>query len=148
MTAKLANSIDLSLFIYQEDEEEVQFTIRESTVVEQLHDFLQEQFSLYPANDRELISTTLARIANMKSFQEMIELAEEKSSPYFQDSSVYDYIEVGPWKRIRAELSLFVFLLEGKIIMEGYNNFLKYIENLVRAKSQHAIGGALRVIIQ
>lgn len=149
VAAKLSEKMDMSLFTCHEHEEKIQFMLKESVVLEQLHDFLQGQFSMYPAKeDQEQFNSTLMKISNMQSMQEIVELAEGKALRYFQSSDIYEHIKAGPWDRMRLTLSLFVFFLEGKIIMEEYIYFLGYLENLVRANSQLTIVGAFRVVIQ
>jgi len=55
--------------------------------VEQLHDFLQGQFSIYPAKeDQEHMNVVLMKLSNMQSMPEMVELAKEGSLRYFQSS--------------------------------------------------------------
>ncbi|MDP4096391.1 hypothetical protein OIN60_06365 [Paenibacillus sp. P96] len=144
---KLGEKMDMALFTCHEAEETVRFTLRESIVLEQLHDFLQGQYSMYPA-EGDQFNPILIKLSKMQSMQEIVELAERQTLQHFQNNSIYEYIEAGPWNRVRLRLSLFVFFIEGKILMEGYNYFLGYLENMVRSNSQYPIAGAFRAVIQ
>lgn len=147
---KLADRMDMSLFTSQENEEVLYFTLKESVILEQLHGFLQEQFAFYPSTEERVhLDFTLTKLASLQSMQELVKLAEEKSLQNFQSSTIYVYMEAGPWlHQLRLSLSLFLFMVEGKIMMEDYANFLGYVENLIRAKSRFTIAGACRAAIQ
>ncbi|MFB5763987.1 hypothetical protein [Paenibacillus medicaginis] len=146
---RLGEKMDMTLFTGHGTEEAVRFTIRESVVLEQLHDFLQDQYSMYPVKkDPDSFNPILMKLSTLHSMREIVELAEGKTLQYFQNNDVYEYMEAGHWNRIRLRLSLFVFFFEGKISMEEYTYFLRYLEHLVRAHSQHTIAGAFRAVIQ
>jgi hypothetical protein len=145
---KLSEKMDMALFTCHEDEEEITFVLKEPVLVEQLHDFLKSQFALYSTKEnQEHFNSILRDISNLQSMLEIVELAKEGSTPNFINNSINEHIEMAPWKRIRVELSLIVILVEGKIIMEDYNDLLHYLENLVRANSGFPIAGAFRAII-
>ncbi|MBT2292683.1 hypothetical protein J7E73_26845 [Paenibacillus albidus] len=144
---ELGKLVDLELFDFEESEADVSFVIKESVVQEQLHMFLSEQFSLYDQSYAEDFSELLSEIEKRKSLVEIIELAEEKEFRFFQHNNVHDSIEISPWQTTRVDTSLLVVYIEGKLLMESYNSFLRYLENLVRASSSQAISGAFRAII-
>ncbi|WP_339179309.1 hypothetical protein [Paenibacillus sp. FSL R5-0701] len=144
---ELGKLVDLELFDFEESEENVSFIIKESVVQEQLHMFLSEQFSLYDQSYAEDFSELLSEIEKRKSLDEIIELAKEKESRFFQHNNVHDNIEISPWQTARVDTSLFAIFIEGKLLMESYNSFLHYLEELVRASSSQAISGTVRAII-
>ncbi|MBT2282212.1 hypothetical protein J7E78_01425 [Paenibacillus polymyxa] len=144
---ELGKLINLELFDLEESEENISFIIKESVVQEQLHMFLSEQFSLYDQSYAEDFSELLLEIEKRQSLVEIIELAEEKEFRFFKNSEVYDYVDITPWSRIRVETSLMLFFFEGKLLMESYCSFLRYLENMVRVSSSQAISGAFRAFI-
>lgn len=141
---KLAN---LELFDFEESEENISFIIKESVVQEQLQMFLSEQFSLYDQSYAEDFSELLSEIKKRQSLDEIIELAKEKEFRFFQHNNVYDIIVISPWQTARVDTSLLVIFIEGKLMMESYNSFLRYLESLLRASSSQAISGAFRAFI-
>ncbi|WP_339298075.1 hypothetical protein MKY92_25290 [Paenibacillus sp. FSL R5-0623] len=147
ITGELGKLVNLELFDFEESEENVSFIIKESVVQEQLHMFLSEQFSLYDQSYAEDFSELLPEIEKRKLLVEIIELAEEKEFRFFQHNNVYDNIEISPWQTAQVDTSLLAIFIEGKLLMESYNSFLRYWENLVRASSSQAISGAFRAFI-
>jgi hypothetical protein len=146
---KLSEQMDLSLYNCEETDDDFNFVIKETVVLEQLHDFIQQQFSIYPgSNNEEDYKSVLKAIAGLNKLAEMIELAEERKFENFQQISMNDYVYADRWKQMQAEFSLFVFFVEGKIYLECCDSFLKYIENLVRSNSKHSISGAFRAYIE
>ncbi|XID95844.1 hypothetical protein ACF3MZ_15525 [Paenibacillaceae bacterium WGS1546] len=139
--------VDLNLFNFEETEEYICFTIKKKLIEEQLKKFLEEQFALYDEGYEEEFSSVLSEIAE-KSFDKMIELAKEKEFRFFQYSNVYDDIEISPWRTVRVQTSLLVIFVEGKLFMESYNSYLRYLEKLVRASSKQFIAGAFRACIE
>ncbi|MCM3593468.1 hypothetical protein M4D58_22870 [Brevibacillus borstelensis] len=144
---ELNKEIDISLFDFEETDEHVRFVIKEEIVLEQLHDFMEHQFSLYNQGYADEFATVLSEISKKKSLTDIIELAKEKKSRFFQESDVLQHFTVFSWKRVGVKVSLLTFFVEGKILMECYNDFLRYVEKLVHSNSKHAIAGAFRAFI-
>ena len=46
-----------------------------------------------------------------------------------------------------VQYELVLYLIEGKIMMECYYDFLKYIENLIRKSSKSELNSAVKVVI-
>ncbi|MFD0717446.1 hypothetical protein [Paenibacillus sp. GCM10027626] len=149
LTKKLNESMDMSLFTCNDDGNQLCYSLQDEVLMEQLPDFLRSQYSLYPAKEaEEAFRSVLLKISQKESAAEIIELANEKSSAYFQSSHVYNFIETAFRKRLRIDLSLMLLFVEGKIIMECYTDFLRYLENLVRSNSKLPIAGAFRAVIE
>jgi hypothetical protein len=132
----LSKDVDISLYTCHETEKEIHFQINEQIVMEQLHDFTKFQFSLYYSKNSSY-EEELTAISNSSSFQELIQLAREYELGRFQDSEiVYSYQVPDSRGSIRINVSMFTMFYEGKIIMEDYDSFLRYLENVIRAASQ------------
>ncbi|MFC0212099.1 hypothetical protein ACFFK0_06460 [Paenibacillus chartarius] len=144
---ELNKEIDISIFNPEETNEHVRFVIKEEIVLEQLHDFMEHQFSLYNAAYQDEFSTVLSEISKKKSLATIIELAKEKQFRFFQESDVLQNFTVLSWKSIGVKVSLLAFLCEGKILMECYGDFMQYLERLVRSNSKQTIAGAFRAFI-
>ncbi|CAM5779220.1 hypothetical protein [Brevibacillus borstelensis] len=144
---ELNKEIDISLFDVEETDEHVCFVIKEEIVLGQLHDFMEHQFSLYNQGYADEFATVLSEISKKKSLTDIIELAKEKKSRFFQESDVYQHFKVYSWKSVGAKVSMLTFFVEGKILMECYGNLLRYIEKLVRSNSKQPIAGAFRAFI-
>ncbi|MCM3591232.1 hypothetical protein EN829_033710 [Mesorhizobium sp. M00.F.Ca.ET.186.01.1.1] len=144
---ELNKEFDISLFDVEETDEHVRFLIKEAVVLEQLHDFMQQQFSLYDGGYVDIFESILSKISQKKSLTEIIDFAKEKKSRFFNETDVYQHFTVLSWKSIGVKVSLLTFLCEGKILMECYGDFLQYLEKLVRSNSKQTIAGAFRAFI-
>lgn len=149
LTNELNKHLDVSLYDLNETQDEIIFEIKES-VLEQLQEFMRIQYSMYPQEQpyMDCYKSAVEIIGGLSSIQEIIQVAEEKNFPCFQSSKVTDEIAVSAWDCLRVDISLFVFFVEGKIFIEGYNSFLKYIENNVRKSSERwSLAGAFKCYI-
>lgn len=152
---KLSNELnkhfDLSLYDSSETQNEIIFEIKESVVSEQLQEFMQYQYSMYPQEQpyTDCFQSAMEMVGELSSLKEIVELAEEQKYPCFQSNAISNEIKVSAWDWLRVEISMFIFFVEGKIFMEGYNSFLKYIENNVRESSgKWSIAGAFKCYIE
>lgn len=151
VTESLNKNMDMSLFEQNETDQQFIFTISDSIVLEQLYEFLKHQFLLYNQEKpyKECFDSVLKRISECSSLQEIEAIAESKSSPCFQKSIIDDEIMVNEWYWLKVEYTIWVMFVEGKIIMESYNNFLRFLERQVRVSGyKWSISGAFRCFIQ
>lgn len=147
----LNKEMDISLFEQSETKEQFAFKIKESIVLEQLHEFLKNQFLLYNQEQpyKGCFDSILNVISQQSSLQEIEEIAKNKSFPCFQRSVIDDEIMVNDWHWLKVEYSIWLMFAEGKIFMEAYNNFLRFIEHQVRESGKKwSIAGAFRCFIQ
>lgn len=146
---ELNKHLDITLYEINETHEEVIFEIKESVVLE-LQGFMEFQYSMYPQEQQyiDCFKSAVETIGGLSSFQEIVQVAEEGNFPCFQSNVIIDEIKISAWNWLEIEISMFVFFVEGKIFMEGYNFFLRYIENNVRESSREwGIAGAFRCYI-
>lgn len=143
----LGKRVDLNLFNFEETEQQMSYSIKESLIKEQLYDFLKDQFALYDEHYKVEFSSVLSKLAEKQSIGQIIELAKEKEFRFFQQSDLDEYIEISPWRRANVKILLLTFFMEGKLLMECYDSYLRYMEKLVRASSKQAIAGAFRAYI-
>lgn len=133
---ELNKEVDLALYDFFENDDVINFVLKESIVMQQLCSFLRFQYSLYNQDADSNFESAIQEISELSNLQEVIELAEEKRFPCFQNNRILHNIQVSHWKSLRVEVSLFVLFVEGKIYMECYDSFLKYLTNLVRESSK------------
>lgn len=149
LTNELKKQFDLSLYELNETQDEIIFEIKES-ILEQLQDFMQFQYSMYPQEKPyvECFKFATEAIRKLSTLKETVELANEGRFPCFQSSVITDEIKVSAWDWLKIDISLFALFVEGKIYMEGYNSFLRFIENNVRELSKKwSIAGAFKCYI-
>lgn len=147
---ELNKDFDLSLYDLNENQDEIIFVIKESVVLEQLQKIMQYQYSMYLQEqwDTDCFESASEMIGRLSSIQEIAELAEEKRFPCFQLNTVSKEVRVSHWNSLRVKFSMWVFFVEGKIYMECYDNFLRYIENNIRESSKKwEIAGAFKCYI-
>ncbi|MGL4874144.1 MAG: hypothetical protein ACRC30_05785, partial [Clostridium sp.] len=100
-------------------------------------------------NELELtLNEVLPALEKNKSRTEILELASDRRYQYFQGASYMESVKCGAWNRITVEYNTIVFFLQGKIMMECYDDFMLYIENLIRKSSEYKISGAVKAFIE
>ncbi|MBP3041143.1 hypothetical protein J9303_16895 [Bacillaceae bacterium Marseille-Q3522] len=151
----LNKEMDMSLYDQSETEDEFVFSLKDKIISEQLLDFLRFQYSLYTQEEpyTNCFNTVLKMISEHNSFEQIEEILSKKSFPCFQSSNVFDQIKVNVqdwiYDWIYIEYSLWLLFLEGKIFLESYNDFFRYLENQVReASKKWSIAGAFRCFIE
>lgn len=150
LAIELNKDFDLSLYDINETQDEIIFVIKQSVILEQLQNFMQFQYSMYPQEqwDTDCFESVSEMIGELSSLKELVELAGEGRFPCFQSNIITDEVKVSAWDSLRMEFSMFVFFVEGKIFMEGYNSFLRFIENNIRESGKKwSITGAFRCFI-
>ncbi|MFT4413354.1 hypothetical protein ACLM5H_05795 [Fredinandcohnia humi] len=148
---ELNKHFDMSLYDFNETHDKIIFEIKESVVLEQLQEYIQYQYSMYPQEQpyTDCFKSAVEIIGGLSTFQEIVQVAEERNFPCFQSNRITDEIKVSAWGWLEIDISMFVFFVEGKIFMEGYNSLLKFIENNVRQSSEKwTIAGAFRCFIE
>jgi|GEM_PF-1999449 len=145
--------MDMNLFSLIETEDTLRFVIREDPLMSQLVPFLSEQFTLYSDwEDKDSITAALEAVRGCSTLEELVELAEEREHAHFQAvDPIYSYLYTDARRinTIQYTASLFGFVMEGKIFMEAYNDFLYYLERLIRKDAPPgSIAGAVRAFIQ
>ncbi|NRD76581.1 hypothetical protein HPT25_03630 [Bacillus sp. BRMEA1] len=147
---ELNKQFDLSLYELNETQDELVFEIKKGVILEQLLEFMQFEYSMYPQQEpyADCFKSAVETIGGLSSFEEIVEVAEEKKYPCFQSNVITSEIKVD-WNLLKMDISMFVLFLDGKIIMEGYNSFLRYIENNVRELSKKwTLAGAFKCYIE
>ncbi|MCG5252467.1 hypothetical protein P4U99_27625 [Brevibacillus agri] len=145
---ELNKEVDMALYDLFENDDVITFVLKESFVMQQLSSFLRFQYSLYDQDGFSSFETAIQAISALSNLQQIVEMAEEKRFPCFQNNRIAHDIQVSNWKSLRVEISLFVIFLEGKIFMECCDSFLNFITKAVRESSkQWSISGAFGCFI-
>ncbi|GIP52940.1 hypothetical protein [Paenibacillus vini] len=106
---------DMSLFDCHEHDDVIDFMLKEAIVLEQLHSFMQSQFSLYSRNDREVVEVfkeAVSAVSELSSLRELIELAEKNSFHCLQNSRIDESIKITPWNSLRLNSSMIVLFVK------------------------------------
>ena len=145
----LSKTISLDLYEINEVENGYIFELKDSILENgELVNFLSEQYELLcldaEHNSRKIIDDLKA----LSSAADIIALANKKMYQHFQASRVYDNIYCTIWRHnVMVEYEMMIFMLEGKVMMECYSRFLKYVEGLIKKNSSYQLNGAIKVII-
>lgn len=144
----LAKEVALDLYEVEEFESAYIFSLRDDILENgDLVKFLSEQYELLNvAKDRA--EKIIDSLEGLHKADEIIELADQKRFENFQSIGVYDNIYCTMReRRVMVEYEMMIFMLEGKIMMESYRRFLRYIENLIVKSSSYQLSGAVKVLI-
>lgn len=144
----LAKEVSLDLYEVEEFESAYIFSLRNDVLEnEGLVEFLAEEYELLNI-EKGRAKEIIDNLKGLNKADDIIELAKKKKFENFQSISVYDNIYCTMWeRRVMVEYEMMIFLLEGKIMMECYKRFLRYIENLIVKSSSYELRGAVKVLI-
>ena len=144
----LERNIDLSKYHLVELDDQIQFILYDDAIANgQVAEFFQRQYGLVEDSDPKL-KEIVKRLQSVKSLADLDQLAWDNGCYQFQSTKVYSEIYCTSARYdLLAVYQLFAFLYEGKIIMEGYNRFLKYIENQIKSNSTEEIASVVKVLI-
>lgn len=144
----LLKEVPVDLYEVREVETGYIFSLKDEVLEKgQLSEFLTEQYKLANA-DKDKAGEIIDKLKGLNKADDIIEFAEKKRYQNFQYSSIYNNIYCGKWReRVMIEYELVIFMLEGKIIMEGYNKFLRYIEVLIKKDNPYKISEVVKVFI-
>lgn len=145
----LSKKVDLDLYDITEIDMGYNFTLKEELFKkEEFIGFLKEQYKLLGVKEDRTLKI-ISKLETLNTFQEIIELANEKCHENFQYADIVEPIYCGVWKKsVRVRYELILFMVEGKIFMECYSDFLRYLENLIKKDNIYPISKAISLFIQ
>jgi hypothetical protein len=132
---EMSKKFDLSLYKREDTDELLVFTLRDELLEKELSSFLETQFHYFEQSsyNQEHHRETIQAIKERKTVAEILDLAESKRLPNFQQSVFMDEISVGEWMRyLEIRITNLTFECVGKVFMEEYRSFLVYLVNLIR----------------
>lgn len=144
----LGKEIPLNLYKVKETDNSYNFILKEEILENsQLPEFLLGQYKLFGA-EGDRIEEIICKLNKLNKFDDIISFSEQKKYENFQYTRVYNYIYCGKWEHsVMVEYELITFFLAGKIMMECYNRFLKYIEALIHKDNTYKVSEAIKVFI-
>lgn len=136
----LQKELHMDNYVLGEDENTIFWEIKPEMLEGNFVEFLEMQFKMYNAEID--IQQMITKVKEAQTGEKIIELAKNMNFPTFQmtddltgyssvrhkDSSFSDHITVN--------YHMIVFFLDGKIIMECYNNILHYFERNIRLQAK------------
>lgn len=144
----LKKEIDIEMYDVYESDKNVFFQLKKEFLnKDDILDFLEKQFEMRD-EDKSLIEKLKEDFKNFNEPEDIINYARKKAPYYFVERDLYKLVRVGIWNdSIWVVFKLIVFAVEGKIIIEQYNGFLKYMENIIRKDSSNKIAKTIKAII-
>ena len=150
---QLRNELDIDCYNYSEDVSGYYWRIKPEVLEDGLVEFLDTQFKMYKNIQDKSMETALEELDKAKNGDEIIALASSKTLIRFRLlEPIIHYIKVirdnGFDDDITVYYSLISYFLDGKIIMECYNNILKYFEHNIRLQNEkHPLVNCVKVMI-
>ena len=143
----LSEKLDTSLYDMKESEKDIEWTIKNEVLVNQLLPFLKRQFEYFPNKDE--CSGILDDLSKLNSGDEIIALSKEGNYQRFQFDKGFDSLSIGKWKDyLKYFYNEIIYCLEGKASMESYYNIFHYLEQMIRLQRQEfPIAGAVKITI-
>lgn len=139
ITESLQQEINLDHYVFREDENSIFWEIKPEMLEGNFVDFLETQFKMY--GNKRNIQEVIPKIKEAQIGNKIIDLAKERSLCNFQ---MVDYIldslpvlhADGFPDHTTVNYHLIAFFIDGKIIMECYDNILHYFEKAIRLQEE------------
>ena len=143
MTGSLGLKVNLSKFDFTENDNWYIWEIKDGVLEDKTFvPFLKQQFRYYdPSKVNEL-----DQLASM-SAQEIKNFAKEPS--IIKGTYCFQFVNnLIDWEYVDINYNMLCFFIDGKIIMECYNDILHYFEELIRLqKKEYPIADCVKVMI-
>jgi hypothetical protein len=144
----LSKELNLGKYYFTEDKDNYYWELKEGYLAgDKIRSFLEDQFKMYGNN--EMKEEELKKISCAKTAKDIKDMAEDKFSPNFQKSTENNYLYVdSSRRRIYVKYDVIIYLIQGKIIMECYNDILRYFSKAIQLqKEKHEIADCTKVMI-
>jgi hypothetical protein len=148
----LQEELGLHLFDEEETEAEHVWRIKERLLTQGFADFLRHQRAMTREESRPEAEAFLVALEACQSAAEVHALTNSEACPeafVLWPGHTREILGVGPWKRrVAADLSVLIYLLEGKVFMECYRKFFRYLRSaLAYQKIENPIVEAVWVTV-
>ena len=123
------------LYQIEETDNYIHLCLKPEIAEKEWLNFIETFFRLrYPKDDRQ--SETLEKLSQADKLQAWLDLAERNKAEWYQSDHLYFYPMENPYyyQRFYVGMDLVVLSLDGKIIMECYNELFAFFTRLIREK--------------
>lgn len=140
------------IYNLEEDDNYVFLSLKPEIAEEEMVDFLNDFYALrYPDERQRNRMADMKTIGSLKTYNEWLELAEKKQYQAFQlDGYVFDHTPFprGWTNSLETSVNQIILSLDGKIIMECYDDLFVFFTNLIKEKlSKYRLSESLMVNI-
>ena len=153
VTKKLKESINLNMYHYSEDADYHYWKINPRLLDKNISEFLETQFTMYSSEQDQAMIDVLHKVKSAQNGEELIDLATNDGSEHFQlVKYITEHIRVKNntnfTKHVSAHYQLIAYFLDGKMMMECYNNIFSYFEkNIHLQKSKYPVAEYVKIMI-
>lgn len=135
----LQKELNLDHYVFGEDENAIFWTIKPELLEGNFVEFLETQFTMY--DDAKDMQDVISSVTQAKTGKDIIDLAQDKALVNFQMVDyILDPLEVlrqnGFLDHIMVNYHMIALFIDGKIIMECYDNILHYFERSIRLQQE------------
>ncbi len=149
----LQNQLNIDNYFFGQNEDEIFWEIKPEMFEGNFAEFLEVQFKMYEDKNDVDIQQVIDKIKEEKTGKRIIELAEDKIFSNFQMvRHICEPLEVWYREGFSTHLSVYydlvAFFIDGKIIMDSYQNIFRYFEMNIRLqKEKYPIVTCLKIMI-
>lgn len=135
----LGEKMGHNLYEVNETEDFVEFNLKPSLFMEEIHAFLAKQFSMFGQSDNERWMnkslTTLEAIKACETVEELMKLAADGRIRSFHQMEITDFLDIDRDVSVPYECEMIVYFDTDKILLESGYEVFSYLENLIRASN-------------
>jgi len=150
---QLKKELNINYYDFSENIDEYFWNIKPRVLEKNLVEFLDAQFKIYTDEKDRGMQQVIVKLTEIKNLDQIIELAASKSLVYFQlFEKIFGCIKVertnGFSQHVEVFYNVISYFLDGKIIMECYENILRYFEHNLRSqRNEYSLVDCVKVMI-
>lgn len=150
--AALQEKVSLNHYDYREDQNAMYWEIKSNMLEGNFLEFYEAQCNIYDKSGKTW-QEGFNQITNAKTGKARLTLAESKNLGHFKlIENIYDRLKIeqenGFTTNVNITYDLIAFFVDGKIMMECYNNILNYFTKVIRLQNtQYQASQCLAVMI-
>ena len=147
---KLEKQVNFNKYELLSDENRYVWQLKSENIAsENLLPFISAQQTMYNPDNSEAIMSKIEQVLNGKTRTEILEIARERSNSKFQATMVSDYFRIPEFFGcVEIQYELLVLFVDGKIVMECYNDILLYFGKLIKLQcATYPIADCVKVAI-
>ena len=154
ITRRLKEELNLACYDYSEDIEGYYWKIKPKMLEGNLAEFINTQFQMYQSKINGNMQDVVTQLRKTTNGDEVIKLATNKPLINFHhvDQLIEQYVRVirdnGFDEHVMICYKLIAYFIDGKIIIEGLGNSLRYFESNIRLqKDKYPIADCIKVMV-
>lgn len=132
--------VNEDIYDFSFTEENWIYTLRKEAVEKEWLSFLKDFYEIRykGSGDKKYVDEVLEMLSKHTDFEGWMDMANQRMHPFYQMDKRLAWVSAGKWDSIyRMEVESILLSMDGKIIMECYEDILRFFTRCVRERLKH-----------